>query len=298
MNRRILRRMAGLTVLLTLLFGLCGCTAETAAAEAKQAEPVQAEAVSVESVPEYSGDPYVVLADNHPDFDESDYTTQAFEEYAELDELGRCGTAFANVCPNTMPTEERGSISSVKPSGWQSVRYDFVDGKSLYNRCHLIGFQLTAENANRGNLITGTRYLNVTGMLPFENLVADYVKDTGNHVLYRVTPVFEGEELVARGVEMEAWSVEDEGDGICFHVYCYNVQPGVGIDYADGTSWEEQEETNGEEHEYVLNTNNRKFHRPDCGSVKQMKDKNREDYTGTREMLIRQGYEPCGQCRP
>ena len=135
-------------------------------------------------------------------------------------------------------------------------------------------------------------------MLPFENLVADYVKDTGNHVLYRVTPVFEGEELVARGVEMEAWSVEDEGDGICFHVYCYNVQPGVGIDYADGTSWEEQEETNGEEHEYVLNINNRKFHRPDCGSVKQMKDKNREDYTGTREMLIRQGYEPCGQCRP
>lgn len=295
MNRRILRRLAGLTLLLALMLGLPGCTAEMAASNTEQSE-----ITSAEKVPEYSGDPYVVLEDNQPDFDKSDYTTQAFEEYAELDELGRCGTAFANVCPETMPTEERGSISSVKPSGWQSVRYEFVDGKSLYNRCHLIGFQLTAENANRGNLITGTRYLNVTGMLPFENLVADYVKETGNHVLYRVTPVFEGDELVARGVEMEAWSVEDEGDGICFHVYCYNVQPGVGIDYMDGSSWEEggQTETDGEERNYVLNTNNRKFHNPDCSSVKQMKDKNREDYTGTREMLIRQGYEPCGQCNP
>lgn len=294
MNRRILRWLTGLTLLLALMLGLPGCT-EIAASNTEQRE-----IASAEEVPEYSGDPYVVLEDNQPDFDESDYTTQAFEEYAELDELGRCGTAFANVCPETMPTEERGSISSVKPSGWQSVRYEFVDGKSLYNRCHLIGFQLTAENANRGNLITGTRYLNVTGMLPFENLVADYVKETGNHVLYRVTPVFEGDELVARGVEMEAWSVEDEGAGICFHVYCYNVQPGVGIDYMDGSSWEEggQTETDGEERNYVLNTNNRKFHNPDCSSVKQMKDKNREDYTGTREMLIRQGYEPCGQCNP
>lgn len=293
MNCRIQRRIAGLTVLLALLLGLSGCISETAAPSAALSE-----IASVEGVPEYSGDPYVVLADNQPDFDESDATTQAFEEYAELDELGRCGTAFANVCPETMPTEERGSISSVKPSGWQQARYDFVDGKSLYNRCHLIGYQLTAENANRGNLITGTRYFNVEGMLPFENLIADYVKETGNHVLYRVTPVFEGDELVARGVEMEAWSVEDEGDGVCFHVYCYNVQPGVGIDYADGSSWEESEETDGEEQNYVLNTNNRKFHRPDCSSVKQMKDKNREDYTGTREMLIRQGYEPCGQCKP
>ena len=161
-------------------------------------------------------------------------TSESFEYYSDLDELGRCGTAYSSVGTDLMPTEKRGSISKVKPSGWQVSKYDFVDGKYLYNRCHLIGYQLTAENANEKNLITGTRYLNVDGMLPFENLVADYVKETENHVLYRVTPVFEGNNLVASGVLMEAESVEDAGDGVEYCVYVYNVQPGVEIDYATG----------------------------------------------------------------
>ena len=212
-----------------------------------------------------------------------------------------------------MPTEDRESISSVKPSGWQTAKYDteLVDGGYLYNRCHLIGFQLTGENANEENLITGTRYLNVEGMLPFENLVADYVKETGNHVLYRVTPVFSGTELVARGVELEALSVEDGGEGVCFHVYCYNNQPGIAIDYATGESWLDGEEpqssggassggqAGGEtEQHYVLNTNSKKFHLPDCSGVENMNPANRQDYTGSRQSLLDQGYSPCGTCKP
>lgn len=188
------------------------------------------------SIPQYTSEPYVVLNDNKPIFDEVDYTSDAYEKYSELDYLGRCGPAFAKVGIETMPTEERGEIGQVKPSGWQTVKYDIVDGKYLYNRCHLIGFQLTGENANKGNLITGTRYMNVDGMLPFENMVADYVQETENHVLYRVTPIFEGENLVASGVQIEAKSVEDDGEGICFNVYVYNVQPGVTIDYSTGQS--------------------------------------------------------------
>ena len=195
-----------------------------------------APAATLADIPEYSGDPYVVLNDNWPDFDVEDLTTEPFEYYSELDSVGRCGVAYANVCLEIMPTEERGSIGQVKPSGWQTVKYDFVDGKYLYNRCHLIGYQLAGENANARNLITGTRYMNVTGMLPFENMVDNYVEDTGNHVLYRVTPIFEGTNLVASGVRMEAFSVEDEGEGICFNVFVYNVQPGVVIDYATGES--------------------------------------------------------------
>lgn len=187
-------------------------------------------------IPGFSGEPYVILQDNQPNFSIEDLTTDSFETYSPLDLLGRCGPAYANVSLDTMPTEKRGSIGQVKPSGWQTVKYDFVDGKYLYNRCHLIGYQLTAENANEENLITGTRYMNVDGMLPFENLVADYIKETGNHVLYRVTPVFEGTNLVASGVQMEALSVEDEGEGVCFNVYVYNNQPGVVIDYATGES--------------------------------------------------------------
>lgn len=208
--------------------------------------------------------------------------------------------AYANVGLETMPTEERGSISNVKPTGWQSVQYDFVDGKSLYNRCHLIGFQLTGENANRQNLITGTRYMNVDGMLPFENLVADYVKETENHVLYRVTPIFEGDNLVASGVQMEAQSVEDKGEGVCFNVYVYNNQPGVTIDYATGDSWasDEAPSDTGKESTYILNTSSRKFHKPDCGSVETISPSNKKSYTGTREELINQGYEACGKCKP
>lgn len=188
-------------------------------------------------IPEFSEAPYVVLNNNIPNFEEKDKTLEPFENYSELDELGRCGVAFANICKELMPNEPRGEIGSVKPSGWHTVRYDdLVEGKYLYNRCHLIGYQLAGENANEKNLITGTRYLNVKGMLPFENEVAGYVEESGHHVLYRVTPIFEGENMVASGVEMEAYSVEDNGEGVCFHVYVYNNQPGIVIDYATGES--------------------------------------------------------------
>lgn len=192
--------------------------------------------ISLEEIPPFDGTPYVEIDGNIPDFDETDYTTESFEYYSDFDSLGRCQRAFANVGIDLMPTEERGSVGAVKPSGWQTVKYDCVDGKYLYNRCHLIGYQLTGENANEKNLITGTRYLNVEGMLPFENMVADYVKGTGNHVLYRVTPVYEGSNPVASGVLMEGFSVEDQGRGVCFYVYVYNCQPGVEIDYATGES--------------------------------------------------------------
>lgn len=259
-----------------------------------------AEVVALSDVPEFSGEPYVVINDNEPSFPAEDFTSEGFEEYSPLDDLGRCGVAYANVGLETMPTEERGSISNVKPTGWKSVQYDFVDGKSLYNRCHLIGFQLTGENANRQNLITGTRYMNVDGMLPFENLVADYVKETENHVLYRVTPVFEGDNLVASGVQMEAQSVEDKGEGVCFNVYVYNNQPGVTIDYATGDSWvsDEAPSDTSKESTYILNTSSRKFHKPDCGSVETISPSNKKSYTGTREELINQGYEACGKCKP
>lgn len=194
------------------------------------------ETISLDSIPAYSGTAYVEVNNNVPFFTDSDMTTQAFERYSKLDGHRRCGVAYANVCTEIMPTEERGKIGSVKPSGWHTVKYDIVNGKYLYNRCHLIGYQLSAENANEKNLITGTRYLNVEGMLPFENMVADYVKETDHHVLYRVTPIFEGNNLVASGVLMEAKSVEDNGKGITFCVYCYNVQPGISIDYATGDS--------------------------------------------------------------
>ncbi|WP_195955771.1 DNA/RNA non-specific endonuclease [Clostridium saudiense] len=192
--------------------------------------------ITIDNIPAYSGDDYIILNNNIPNFSESDLTTTSFEEYAPLDELGRCGVAYSNIGTDIMPTEKRESISSVKPSGWHSVKYDIVEGKYLYNRSHLIGYQLTAENANDRNLITGTRYFNATLMLPYENMVADYIKETNNHVLYRVTPVFEGNNLVATGVQMEAKSVEDNGEGIEFNVFVYNVQPGITIDYATGDS--------------------------------------------------------------
>lgn len=192
--------------------------------------------ISISDIPEYSGEDYIILNNNVPNFSEADLTTTSFEEYSPLDSLGRCGVAYSNIGTDIMPTEKRESISSVKPSGWQSVKYDIVEGKYLYNRSHLIGYQLTAENANDRNLITGTRYFNATLMLPYENMVADYIKETNNHVLYRVTPVFEGDNLVATGVQMEAKSVEDNGEGIEFNVFVYNVQPGITIDYATGNS--------------------------------------------------------------
>lgn len=257
--------------------------------------------VSGENIPAYTGEPFAVINDNVPFFTEGDMTTDSYEYFSELDALGRCGVVEANVGLDIMPTEERGSISHIKPTGWHSVQYDNVDGKSLYNRCHLIGFQLTGENANEQNLITGTRYMNVEGMLPFEDMIADYVKETGNHVLYRVTPVFEGDNLIAEGVLMEAMSVEDEGDGVLFNVFAYNVQPGIEIDYATGDSWlaeSDRADGDGEVMTYVLNRNSKKFHDPDCSGATEMNPSNRQDYKGTREDLINQGYEPCGRCKP
>lgn len=347
----------------------------------------QKEKITLNNLPAYSGEAYVELNDNVPSFSKKDMTTKAFEKYSELDDLGRCGVAYANVCRETMPTEERGNIGMIKPSGWQTVKYDNVDGKYLYNRCHLIGYQLTAENANEKNLITGTRYLNIEGMLPFENMVADYIDETDNHVLYRVTPIFRGYNLLASGVQMEAYSVEDKGKGVSFNVYCYNVQPGVTIDYTNGDSklsdgtiasitlnytkyalevgqsktlvavtspesavksvtWyssnnkiatvskngkvtavkagtvtitaktsnglkatckvtvKEKSDTtvinssaNGNIN-YVLNTNTKKFHLPNCSSVKDMKDKNKQEVTCSRDEVIYMGYVPCKRCNP
>lgn len=320
-----------LPILLAVLLCFTGCSGTTADADNTPSTPSQTTTTSTEeptpqedtqpapetipaidlgSIPAFSGEPYVAINNNIPDFTDADLITSSFEEYSNLDSLGRCGVAYACIGTDLMPTEDRGSIGQVKPSGWHTVKYDCVDGKYLYNRCHLIGYQLTAENANENNLITGTRYLNVEGMLPFENMVADYIKETGNHVLYRVTPIFEGNNLVANGVHMEAKSVEDNGEGILFNVYCYNAQPGVGINYATGESWLDtgsEAETpsssqsssieNGEV-TYILNTNSYKFHDPSCSSVDQMSDSNKEEFTGTRDAVIAMGYEPCGRCNP
>ena len=256
-------------------------------------------------IPAYNGSAYIAINGNVPYFTDEEMSADGFESYSELDALGRCGAAYASVGPETMPTEDRGEIGSVKPSGWQSVKYDIVDGKYLYNRCHLIGYQLTAETANEKNLITGTRYLNIEGMLPFENMVADYVKETGNHVMYRVTPIFEGDNLVASGVLMEGKSVEDDGEGLLYCVYCYNVQPCISIDYATGASYLDstsasQADTQeyGTEATYILNRNSKKFHAPSCSSAEDISETNREEYTGSRQDLINQGYEPCGRCNP
>lgn len=316
------------------------------------ADEISIQTLSSADIPAYTGDAAVVLNDNKPFFTEAEYTTDAFESYSDLDSLGRCGVAYANVCEEIMPTEERGAIGMIKPSGWHTIKYDCVDGKYLYNRCHLIGYQLSGENANEKNLITGTRYLNVTGMLPYEDQVADYVHDTDNHVLYRVTPVFTGDNLVADGVEIEAASVEDKGASLQFHVFCYNVQPGVVIDYATGDSHlaedsdaqtaakmntataekssmateqtvteqaaadkpaaktaevtaaadtEASGSTSAEpskEITYVLNKNTHKFHYPSCSSADDIKPKNRKKFTGTREEVIAQGYDPCKRCNP
>lgn len=288
-------------------------------------------AFSLREIPAYSGTPYTEVNGNQPYFTEEELTTQSFETYSELDSLGRCGVAYANVGQDLMPTEPRGEIGAVKPTGWHLVKYDNVDGKYLYNRCHLIAYMLAAENANPQNLITGTRYLNVQGMLPFETKVCDYVKNTGNHVLYRVTPIFDGDNLLADGVLMEAYSVEDAGEGISFCVFAYNVQPGIGIDYATGDNWAEgsgtyqstvasvAEETPVPQPEtdtavqitpessapqksqgitYVLNTNTKKFHYPTCSSVDDMKEKNKQIYTGSRDEVINMGYVPCKRCNP
>lgn len=286
----------------------------------------------------FSGEAWTAVHGNVPFFDTSSIAPVSTEYYSPLDTLGRCGETWACVGQDLMPTEERGSIGNVKPTGWQTIRYDFVDGKYLYNRCHLIGYQLSGENANTSNLITGTRYLNIEGMLPFENLVADYVQETGNHVAYRSTPIFEGQDLLAQGVLLEGWSVEDGGAGICFCVFAYNVQPGVVLDYATGANHAADEapeqitaptpaptakpeptpeptpqptpeptpaptpeptpEPVASYATYVLNTNTKKFHYPTCSSVKDIKPENYATYTGDRQDVIDMGYVPCKKCDP
>lgn len=256
---------------------------------------------SVSDVEPYSAFPYAIINNNVPEFEKTDYT-ESFEKYGELDSLGRCTSCIANIGKDLMPTEERGAIGSVKPTGWHVAKYNNIDGKYLYNRCHLIGYQLTAENANPNNLITGTRYLNIDGMLPFENEVADYIESTNNHVLYRVTPIFNGNELVARGVQMEAYSIEDGGKGVEFNVYCYNVQPDIQINYLTGDSEYVGSETttadSGEKQTYIVNINTKKFHKSSCPSAQKIKDENKKTYTGYRDNLVNNGYEPCSQCKP
>ncbi|SCJ98499.1 Uncharacterised protein [uncultured Eubacterium sp.] len=290
-----------LPLILILALSVTGCTLDESNSTGTMSASSQGAIVSLDEIPEYGEEPYVVVDDNEPSFSESDFTTESFEEYSDLDNLGRCGTAFANIGKDLMPTQKRGSIGSAKPSGWRTVKYDNVDGKYLYNRCHLIGYQLTAENANEKNLITGTRYMNVDGMLPFENMVADYIKETNNHVLYRVTPIYDGKNLVASGVQMEAESVEDEGEGIKFNVYVYNNQPGIVIDYATGESRRGNDATkksDSEEQNFVVNTNTHKFHNPSCSSVKDTKESNKKNLKCSRQELIDQGYEPCQRCNP
>ena len=306
-TKNVRQLLTGIIFMICLIFS--GCSKMDVQQET---ETKVESADSVEEIPAYSGEEYITLNNNEPEFTEEELTTKSYESYSELDSLGRCGAAMASIGEDLMPEEERGSIGQVKPSGWHTVKYDNVDGKYLYNRCHLIGYQLTAENANEKNLITGTRYLNVEGMLPFENMVADYIKETKNHVLYRVTPVFEGDNLVASGVIMEAESVEDQGEGISYHVFVYNVQPGIEIDYTTGDSEytgeeagtdqpvkdAEKETTQSKQETYVLNINSKKFHKKDCSSVDTIKEENKKIYTGTRDELLEEGYDPCGNCKP
>lgn len=328
-KRRTYGFLTGLLLILSVCLTSCGNQGQTdsgkdsntqsgtkVAAEDHSAEEKGSDSesyVTVDDVPAYSGEPYVEVNDNQPEFTEEELTTVSYEDYSELDELGRCQLAEACIGQDLMPTEARESISSVKPTGWKNKSYDTVDGGYVYNRCHLIGFQLTGENANEENLITGTRYMNVEGMLPFEDEVAAYIKETDNHVMYRVTPVFEGDDLVASGVQMQAESVEDDGAGISFNVYVYNVQPYVVIDYRTGENWEgdeiaepegkwadgtEAEPSDTKEQMYILNKNTKKFHKPECSGAKKIKAKNKGEYTGSRQTLIDEGYEPCGNCNP
>lgn len=288
-------------------------------------ETIEAEANPVPKGFSYSDDvpkwdkksPYVKVHGNKPYFSSKQLnSTRSYENYGKLDSRGRCTKATADIGTDLMPTETRGAIGSVRPTGWHTVKYAGIDGNYLYNRCHLIGYQLTGENANEKNLITGTRYLNNEGMLPFEDEVADYLhSNPDDHVLYRVTPVFKGKELLARGVLMEAESIEDKGRGVMFCVFCYNVQPGVTINYKDGSSKgpeytgstpstkqktekSRSRQNDSGKHTYVLNTNTKKFHKPSCSSVGQMADHNKKTVKEKRKTLISEGYSPCKRCNP
>ncbi len=271
--------------------------------------------IDVSVIPAYSGTPYVEINNNVPSFTDDEKSTTVYQSYSKWDDLGRCHQAQAILGKETMPTKKRGSIGMIKPSGWHTVRYDdLIEDHYLYNRCHLIAYMLSGQNANKYNLITGTRYMNVDGMLPFENQVADYIRSTHHHVLYRVTPIYDGNDLVAHGVHMEALSMEDQN--LSFNVFVYNVQPGITIDYATGdshrtentstetntqtetetTSTETQTETTSTT--YILNPNTHVFHRPECFSVKRMSENNKITSTDSRETIISEGYRPCKNCNP
>lgn len=280
------RRILCTSLIAVLLASLFGC------ASLPQERPQEdAVTITIDEVPVYSGDPYVVINDNEPSFSSEELESDSFESYGELDDLGRCTIAFANLSKELMPQGERGSIGQVKPSGWQTVRYDSVDGKYLYNRCHLIGWQLSGENANERNLITGTRYMNTEGMLPFENMVADHIKETDGHVLYRVTPIFVEDELVARGVQMEAYSIEDAGASICFNVFVYNVQPGIEIDYSDGSS-RLSETVDESQEDGVIRGNSRSkiYHCPGQAAYEDMADSRYLVLFDSEEEAIAAGY--------
>ena len=256
-------------------------------------------------IPRFDGKPFVYVNGGEPNFTESDLTTESYESYGDLDKLGRCTVCISSVGVDIMPTKDRESLY-VNPSGWLNKKYDtsLVDGGYIYNRCHLIGFQLTGENNNEKNLITGTRYLNIEGMLPFENMIARYVKETENHVLFRVTPVFDGDNLVASGVLMEAMSVEDNGEDLSFAVFAYNVQPGIAINYKTGESVLSGEELpeapvyEQGETLYVLNVSSRRVHRPECSGVADMKEHNKQETYETLASLTARGFKTCGICKP
>ena len=355
MGKAMLRRME--KILLTLLVAGGLWTGVEAAAFVGNPETVYAAetkdtSVDFSEIPEYQGEATVEINQNKPFFEKEEITDSSYLKFVPLDTNGRCGAAEACLGKDTLATKERGEIGEIKPSGWQTVKYDGIDGNYLYNRCHLLAYSLSGENANEKNLITGTRYLNISGMQPFEEKTLDYIEQTGNHVMYRVTPIYKDKELVARGVLMEAKSVEDDGKGVCFCVYCYNVQPDITIDYLTGESKKEEPSEKPEEkkeeaaesaeqekktdegeaakqateetpenavqsetaqvveepqavaapqanaQQYILNTNSKKFHYPSCGSVAKMKEKNKQDFYGTREEVIAAGYSPCGNCHP
>lgn len=265
--------------------------------------------ITLADIPKYSGQPYVEINNNVPFFEENEKTANAFQHYFDLDELGRVTMAYGSLGQEILPEEERGDISSIHPTGWVQNRYECIkDGQALYNRCHLIAFSLSGQNANPKNLMTGTRYMNVKGMLPFETKTLDFIKETNMHVMYQVTPMFEGDNLVAHGVLMQAKSVEDDGKGLSFNVFCYNVQPGIGIDYKTGNNWlledsaqtsqTHTEQAQSPAQDYVLNTRSQKFHQPSCDSVKDMSQRNRQDVHESRDNLITQGYSPCQRCNP
>lgn len=322
MNKKHLKLIAILLVVLTIFsVAVAGfmrndiaserTTAPTDAVEVVGTQETTHDTTSSESefaIPEYTGSAWVELNGNMPEFEDFD-TTTAFETYSELDFLGRCGVAFANICQELMPKETRGDISSVEPSGWtyngksNNQSFSEIDGGYVYNRCHLIGFQLAGENDNEKNLITGTRQLNIEGMLPFENKVAKCANRENRHVLYRATPIFKGDELVCRGVQLEGYSVEDDGEEVCFNVYCFNVQDGCSVNYATGQISVDGEDVvtttaAAKNVRYVVNENTNKFHNPDCSAVKEINPANKMYLISSREELVKNGYSACGICKP